>query len=230
MTEFIITGITGSSEIIIEQRSDEWFSSRKGKITSSEIYKIIGEGKTKGNNLSETAKTYLLTKVAEELGGHTDSMSSSGIASLKWGIDLEDTAISFYERIKSTKVDKASFIQYSDYYGGSPDGLVLPDGIIEVKCPYNSTNHFKHGMIKTNEDFKKIAPNYYYQCLSNIICAKSDWCDFISFDPRVHSNYNMFIFRLNRNEEDVKNLLERVEIANEYMQEIRKTLRNINIE
>lgn len=222
MTEILISG---SSDIMIEQRSDEWISSRKGKITSSEIYKIVGEGKTKGSTLSETAKTYLLTKIAEELGGQTDSMSSSGIASLKWGIDLEGTAISYYEKTKSLKVDKASFIQYSDYYGGSPDGLVLPEGIIEVKCPYNSTNHFKHGMIKTNEDFKKIAPNYYYQCLSNIVCTKSNWCDFISFDPRVNKNYTMFIFRLNRNEEDVKNILERVEIAKEYMEEIRKTLK-----
>jgi hypothetical protein len=39
--------------MIIEQRSEEWFEMRKGRITSSEIYKIMGK-----DNFSETAKTY----------------------------------------------------------------------------------------------------------------------------------------------------------------------------
>ena len=43
---------------------------RKGKITSSEIHKIMGG---KGESLSETAKTYLLEKACEFYGGHANS-------------------------------------------------------------------------------------------------------------------------------------------------------------
>ena len=206
--------------MIIEQRSQEWFNIRKGKMTSSEIHKIMGK-----EGLSETAKTYLLEKVSESLGGF--AASATGPA-LGWGTDLESMGSEVYGEKTGYKVDRASFMVVNDYYGGSPDGLVAPDGIIEIKCPYNSANHFKHGLIKTDADFKKIAPSYYYQCISNIICAKAQWCDFISFDPRVDPKYTMFIYRLNRNESEVENMLARVEIATKYLQELKDKIENAN--
>jgi putative phage-type endonuclease len=205
--------------MIIEQRSEEWFKIRKGKITSSEIHKIMGAKDT----MTDTAKTYLLEKVSESLGGYAALVQ--GIA-LDWGTELEDLAIKEYSEKTGTLVEKASFIPVGEYYGGSPDGLIQPDGIIEVKCPYNSSNHFKHGLIKTSEDFKKIATNYYYQCISNMICAEAQWCDFISYDPRVESKYKMFVFRLNRNEEEVENMVKKVEVAAKYMMELREKIQN----
>ena len=205
--------------MIIEQRSEEWFKIRKGKVTSSEIHKIMGAKDT----MTDTAKTYLLEKVSESLGGYAALIQ--GIA-LDWGTELEDLAIKEYSEKTGTLVEKASFIPVGEYYGGSPDGLVQPDGIIEVKCPYNSSNHFKHGLIKTPEDFKKIATNYYYQCISNMICAEAQWCDFISYDPRVESKYKMFVFRLKRDEEEVTNLVKKVEIAAKYMIELKEKIQN----
>lgn len=202
---------------IVEQRSEAWFDLRKGKITSSEIHKIMGK-----DALSETAKTYLLDKVSDTLGGFT--ALATGPA-LDWGTELEDTAIQIYSELRGAQVDKASFIVYNDYYGGSPDGLVGKEGIVEVKCPYNSTNHFKHGLITSDSEFKKAKPDYYYQCISNMICANAQWCDFISFDPRVKLEYSMYIYRLHRNEEDVKAVLERVEAAAQYMKELKERLK-----
>lgn len=195
--------------MLIEQRSPEWFEIRKGRITSSEIHKIMGK-----KDLSETAKTYLLEKVCEVYGGVAEPATGPA---LTWGIELEPVAIGHYEEYNQLKVEKASFIPVGDYYGGSPDGIISPEGIIEVKCPYKSANHFKYGMINSPESFKDIAPNYYYQCISNMICANAKWCDFISFDPRVHSNYRMFVFRLFRNEEEDTVLRERLDIAIQYM-------------
>lgn len=214
------------SEIIVEQRSDAWFEARKGKITSSEIHKIMGT--KKGDDaLTETAKTYLLEKVSELFGGtpHVSHPNGSKPAALEWGTELEDTAIDFYTTKTGILVEKASFIQASEHYGGSPDGLILPEGIIEVKCPFNSANHFKHGLIKNDADFKKVAPIYYYQCLSNIVCANADWCDFISYDPRVEPEYQMFVFRLHKNEEEVQNIHHRLEIAIKYMHELADKIR-----
>lgn len=203
---------------IVEQRSEAWFNIRKGKITSSEIHKIMGK-----DSLSETAKTYLLDKVSETLGGF--AALAAGPA-LEWGTELEETAIEIYSGVRNVAVEKASFIAYNDHYGGSPDGLVAPDGILEVKCPYNSTNHFKHGLIKSDADFKKAKPDYYYQCISNMVCANAQWCDFISFDPRVKPEYSMYVYRLHRNEEEVKTMLERVETAANYMGELKEKLKN----
>ncbi len=205
---------------IIEQRSQEWFKIRKGKITSSEVHKIMGK-----EGFSETAKTYLLEKVSEFYGGAASS--ATGIA-LEWGTNWEPVAIEHYSDITKTQVDKASFIVYNDYYGGSPDGIAPPEGIIEVKCPYTSAKHFKHGMIKTDADFKKIASDYYYQCISNMICANAQWCDFISFDPRVDSEYTMFVYRLNRNEDEVKSMIDRIEQAAKYMEELKELFKKRN--
>lgn len=210
--------------MIIEQRSEEWFKIRKGKITSSEIHKIMG-GKTI-NDLTETAKTYLLEKVSETYGGFAQLAQG---AALEWGTELEPLAIEKYSERFNLQVDKASFIPAGDYFGGSPDGLVQPDGIIEVKCPYNSANHFKHGLIKTPEDFKKIAPNYYYQCISNMICAEARWCDFISFDPRVDPEYEMFVFRLSLDEKEAEYVVEKVKVAANYIKELKEKIENARL-
>jgi hypothetical protein len=136
--------------------------------------------------------------------------------------------VEHYSDTRKTQVDKTSFIQVNENYGGSPDGLVAPDGAIEVKCPYTSVKHFKHGLIRTDADFKKTAPDYYYQCISHMICANAHWCDFISFDPRVKEEYMMFVYRLHRNEDEVKSMLERVDVAVKHMMEVREKLGSTN--
>ena len=199
--------------MLIEQRSEEWFQLRRGKITSSEIHKIMSE-----KGLTETAKTYLLEKVCEHFGGVTEPITGQA---LEWGTELEPVAIEHYEKVTKTVVEKAPFISYDEFYGGSPDGIVKPNGVIEVKCPFKSANHFKHGLIDSPAKFKKVAPNYYYQCISNMICAGATWCDFISFDPRVSSDFQMFIYRLELDKEETKAIKERIKVAVEYMQELR---------
>lgn len=203
---------------VIEQRSEEWFQVRRGKITSSEIHKIMGKA-----DLSDTAKTYLLERASEFFGVVS---TTPGNSATEWGVQWEPTAIAYYSEQKKIQVEAASFLVVSDYYGGSPDGIVRPNGVIEVKCPHNSVNHFKHGLIKSDEEFKKKKPEYYYQCISNMVCANAEWCDFISFDPRVDSEYHMFTYRLHRNESEVKYMMERIEMATEYLKQIKKDIEN----
>ena len=206
--------------MLIEQRSPEWFEIRKGKITSSEIHKIMGKG-----DFNETAKSYLLEKVCELYGGVTEPATGTA---LTWGTELEPVAIQHYEEVKGVKVEKASFIPFDKYYGGSPDGLLTP-GIIEVKCPFKSANHFKHGLIDTPAKFKKVVPNYYYQCISNMICANATWCDFISFDPRVTQEYRMFIYRLELDPEEAEAVKERIKFAVEYMEGLKKEIETVKL-
>lgn len=213
--------------MLIEQRSQAWFEARKGKITSSEIHKIMGSGK-KEETLTEVAKTYLLEKVAEILGGAPILSHPVGSkpAALEWGTELEPAAVEHYAQQSGLEVAKASFMVVNEHYGGSPDGLVAPSGIIEVKCPYSTANHFKYALIKTDADLKKIAPQYYYQCVSNMICANADWCDFISYDPRVHEDYSMFVYRVFKKQEDVDQIFSRLEVAIEYMRQLQETIQN----
>jgi len=211
----------------VEQRSEEWFNLRRGKITSSEIHKIMGEGRSKTDLLSETAKTYILEKVSESFGGY---LAPAVGAALDWGTDLEDMAKQIYEVKSGNKTTKSSFITVNEHYGGSPDAIVEPDGVLEIKCPYGSTNHFKHGLIKTDADFKKTSATYYYQCISHMICTGAKWCDFVSFDPRVEEDYIMFVYRLYRNEEEIENMKERLKVAVTYMEELRARFKSPTVD
>ena len=201
--------------MLIEQRSKEWFDLRKGKITSSEVHKIMGDGKVK--------ETYLLEKISESLGGFATLATG---AAIEWGTELEELAAKVYAEKTGTVVEKASFIVYNDNYGGSPDGIIAPDGIIEIKCPYVSANHFKHGLIKSATDLKKVAPNYYYQCVSNMLCANAQWCDFISYDPRVDECCNMYVFRLNRDEAEIEAVKAKIEAAATLLAELKTKLQS----
>ena len=199
---------------IVEQRSDLWFEMRRCKITSSEIHKIMGG---KEGALTETTKTYLLERAAQYFGGQA---APSNGAALEWGIELEDLALEVYQERTGIVATKCSFIEVNKHYGGSPDALVGTEGTVEIKCPFNSANHFKHGLITSDAEFYKAAPAYYYQCISHMICANAQWCDFISFDPRVQPEYGMFIYRLHRDEAEVENVKAKIEIAVKYMLEI----------
>lgn len=49
---------------MVDQHTPEWLAQRKGRFTASEVHKLMG---IKG--MGKTGETYVLEKVAEELGG-----------------------------------------------------------------------------------------------------------------------------------------------------------------
>lgn len=210
---------------MVEQRTQEWFDQRKGKLTSSEIHKILGKGRNKEEVFGDTAKSYLMSKVSEQLGGFVPPLSNNA---LDWGTEYEPAAVAFYERKYNVEVIDAPFVAYNEFYGGSADGFVGDDGLIEVKCAYVSANHFSYLLIKSKEDFIRIKSEYFWQCVSNMVVCNKSYIDFITFDARVQPEYIMGVYKLERKdcEEEIKFLLERVELAGNYMAELKERLAN----
>lgn len=220
------------SEKVSIQQTEEWYALRKFKFTSSSIYKLLvdprsKEAKEKGE-LSETAKTYIMEKIAEEIGGFLPDASGPAI---NWGNENEDIAAQEYAKATGNTLEAVGFVQHSEFYGGSPDRTVLDKsasafhvGGLEIKCPYNSTNHLWHRLISTEEYFKENHKEYYWQCVSHMIVLDVQWCDFVSFDPRVSSDMSLFIFRVHRNESDVKLLLDKIDKAIQYKELIKYQL------
>jgi putative phage-type endonuclease len=213
-------------EPVVEQRTQEWFDQRRGKLTSSEIHKILGKGRNKEEIFGDTAKSYLMSKVSEQLGGFVPPLSNNA---LDWGTEYEPAAVGFYEKKYNVEVVDAPFVAYNEFYGGSADGFVGDDGLIEVKCPYVSANHFSYLLIKSKEDFIRIKSEYFWQCVSNMVVCQKNYIDFITFDARVQPEYIIGTYRLQRAdcEEEIKFLLERVELAGQYMNELKNRLANI---
>lgn len=186
----------------IEPYSPDWFKLRCGTFTASEIWKLMTEPRNKKDQFSKTAETYILEKVHEKITGQVKNGINN--YATEWGIDNEPLALNWYAKLTKNELhDSYLVFDNTDWFSCTPDRFVNTDGLVEVKCPANGSNHFKHCFITTDEYFKSEHPEYYWQCMAQMAICKRDWVDFVSFDPRVDTNLGMFIYRLKRNEDEI---------------------------
>jgi len=196
------------SEIVAcQQGTDEWFASRLGKITASEFANVLCKGAGRG--------TYMLRLAAERLTGITQSTFSN--SAMEWGTEHEGDAREYYETVGLCEVQQVGFVIFDEWIGGSPDGLVGEDGLLEIKCP-NSSTHI------TNILKDKMPPKYVPQVQGLLWITGREWCDFVSYDPRVTS-YSFFCKRIFRDDEKI-NILS--EAANKFKTELQGIIETIN--
>lgn len=190
----------------VEQGSPEWLAARLGKPSASRFKDIATEPRSKADKesgvLSDTAYSYLCELVAEVVTGEQAQLSGKA---LEWGSEHESGACDLYE-ISHDDVEHVGIIlDDSRKYGASPDGLVGEDGMIEIKCPYNSANHIK--TVLSGEMPKEHMP----QVQGNMMINGRQWCDFISYDPRISGKGRFFVVRVHRDEEYIEKLRTKVE-------------------
>lgn len=137
---------------------------------------------------------------------HTIRSGRSNItkaASLEWGIEHEKAARASYELERGLKVRQVGFvIADNPNYGCSPDGMVLPRGVLEIKCPWNPRNHLTVVINRT------LPQQYRAQVQGQLWVCERDWCDFVSFDPRQKEKQRMVIVRVFRDEAYIARLAE----------------------
>ena len=180
----------------MEQRSTEWFTARLGKVTASRVADVIAKTKT---GYSTSRENYMAQLVCERMTG-TQGESYSN-AAMQWGTDQEPLARAAYEAIKDVLVDEVGFIVHPtiNAAGASPDGLVGDDGLIEIKCP-NTATHIDTLLSD------KVPSKYNTQMQWQMACTGRKWCDFVSFDPRMPEGLQIFIQRVDFDEQYVKML------------------------
>lgn len=174
---------------------NDWIMDRCGKITASEIYKIMGKGRSKDAYFGQLAETYMMSKIAEILTLEPINGGRMNTDAMDWGNAHEsDAAAAFQQKhphlnLQYYGVMNPKFYEYNQYCGGSPDGVFTAatgdNGIIEIKCPYNSTEHVRHLLITDAASLMDIAPEYYWQMVANMLFTETRIGYFISFDPRM---------------------------------------------
>lgn len=207
----------------IYQGTPEWFNDRLFHFTSSELYKLLTKPKSKqdqdAGKPSKTMEEYIFEKLAEDLTGRYDD--SLDTKALRWGETYETDARLAYETVTGNSVDLCGFIEWSKIFGGSPDGLVGDDGIIEIKCPYSTANHVKYLLLENQYELNGLKPEYYTQIQGNLLAAGREWCDFISYDPRcVQAEFALKILRVNRDEEFIKRIKDALDKAERIKEQI----------
>ena len=222
-------GLESAEVITPKQRTVEWYEARRGRFTGSEVWKLMTEPRTKAakdsGELSEKAKTYTNQVLAEVITGITPDISS---ASMQWGIEHEREAKEVYQSYFSEAIEDCDFISDGRYGGGSPDGFIGKDGIAEIKCPYNSGIHLENCAfafgLPSAASFKEQYKEYYYQIQNNLKVTGRKFCRFISFDPRFKGTHRISCVTVERVEDDIKLIHEKVSAASVVMEEIKTRL------
>ena len=170
----------------MEQRTEEWFDARLGCVTASRTADILAKTKS---GYSASRDNYMAELLCERLTGASQVGFSS--AAMQWGTETEPQARMAYEILTGHSVEETGFVLHPqiEHFGASPDGLIGEDGLIEIKCPNTNTH------INTLLD-EKIPQKYLVQMHVQMICTERDWCDFVSFDPRLPVNMQMLVKRV----------------------------------
>lgn len=199
----------------MDQRTDDWFAARLGKVTASRVADVVAKTKT---GVSASRGNYMAQLIVERLTGKpVESFSSSA---MQWGTDTEPLARAAYEMATDMMVEEIGFVEHESIpmCGASPDGLVGDDGLIEIKCP-NTATHIETLINNTIDN------RYVLQMQWQMACTDRKWCDFVSFDPRMPEALQMKIIRVNFNEMLVTDLENQVE---QFLNEVQEKLEILN--
>lgn len=197
------------------QGSEEWFSARCGKVTASRIADVMATIKS---GEAASRRNYRMQLVVERLTGQPAESYTNG--AMQRGIELEPEARRAYEFMADVSVAKVGFINHPTIpmSGASPDGLVGEDGLVEIKCP-NTATHIDYMMAGAPPT------NYLLQMQWQMECTGRKWCDFVSYDPRLPIDLQLFIVRVDR---DVS-LIEKIKAeVVKFLDEVSATVDTLN--
>jgi len=178
---------------MIEQGTVEWHLQRLGKVTASRVLDVLSKGKS---GESASRKNYRTELLVQRLTGQPGESFTN--TAMEWGTATEPLARIAYEAEMGVFVDQVAFIDHPSIaqFGCSPDGLVA-EGLIEIKCG-NTATHIDW-MLDGKPPTKHIPQ---MQC--QMAVTGRQWCDFVSFDPRLPDDLHLFVVRLERDQEYIE--------------------------
>ena len=184
---------------MMEQRTDDWFAARLGKVTASRVADVIAKTKT---GYGAGRANYAADLVVERLTGQKASSFTN--AAMEWGTEQEPQAKAAYAAKTGILVEDVGFIDHPTVAmsGASPDGFA-EDGLVEIKCP-NTATHLEY--IFDGKPPQK----YITQMQWQMACAGKPWCDFVSYDPRLPERLQLLVVRVPRDDDYIKMLEQEV--------------------
>lgn len=180
----------------MEQGSAEWIAAKCGWVGASRVADIIAKTKS---GWGASRANYMAQLVAERLTGVP--LETFASEAMKRGIETEAEARAAYQFETTTLVEKVGFIPHPTVRmsGASPDGLIGSDGLVEIKCP-NVATHVDTLLGQS------VPGRYVTQMQWQMACTGRAWCDFASYDPRLPEAMRLFVKRVPRNDETIKEL------------------------
>ena len=153
----------------MEQRTQEWFEARKGRITASSVGAILGHA-------PYATRDDVMRRMVREYHGAPEEFE--GNIATEYGTRNEAGALTEYVMETGNEVEQIGFVTREDWAGCSPDGLIGENGGLEIKCPF--------GLRKDEAPaFKtlKEQPHYYDQIQFSLWVTGRKWWDFYQWSP-----------------------------------------------
>jgi len=179
------------------QRSEQWFRQRRGKLTASNLGQAVGltpwgspqalaAQLRKDVEPAEDADKPMEPKEPQE--PKEPNVLKRKNPALAWGTNKEPNGVLEYVSATGTHVEPTGFWAHADldWLGGSPDGLLGTDGLLEIKCPYS------------RKVYPELPPYYYLQINALMEITGREWCDLFVWTPdalkcwRVRANPHAF--------------------------------------
>lgn len=159
----------------MEQRSEEWFAARIGKITASSVAAILGIDKNRD-------REDVMRDMVREHHGYPREFQ--GNIATQWGVTHEAEAIADFQWTMGIDVVSTGFWVHpvETWLGASPDGLIGDDEILEVKCPFGIRNDAEP-VFKTVRD----QPHYEAQMQIQMFVTGRKFCSFWQWTAHGYS-------------------------------------------
>ena len=198
----------------IEQGTPEWFAVRAGIPTASMYATVMASGK--GGAASKTRRTYMLKLAGERLTG--EPMDNYSNHHMERGHEHEPLARDAYALLMDVEPEQVGFIRTGDT-GASPDSLVGDNGLVEIK---SKLAHLHLDVLDRDE----VPCEHTVQVQGQIWVAEREWCDFVSYCPRLE----LFVKRVYRDEEKIQEIATAVDKFNYELNEFVARFQTVNVE
>lgn len=146
--------------LLMEQGTDEWFAARFGRITASHA-----AGCLRRSNLSNGKRGEGPLGAFRAIMAITQRQANDRML---YGMKHEQEARESYWLWSGQPViEPGGFWVHRehDWLGASPDGIVLPDGCLQIKCP-------------EKEPPQSVCEAHEIQCRIEMACTEAAWCDY----------------------------------------------------
>ncbi len=148
-----------TSETQMQQRTQEWYEARWGRITASNVGAILGVDPYR------TREDIMRMMIREAKGAPSEFITNPAI---EYGTYNERNALwDLKLKIEEDCFKPCGFFPYEEWLGASPDGLLYGEKILEIKCPYSQKD-------ENPPRFKSLdaQPHYYAQVQIQMLCTR----------------------------------------------------------
>lgn len=183
-----------------EQGTPDWVACRLGIPTASRFKDVLAKGEGK------TRKRYMLDLLGERLTG--EPMETYSNAHMERGQLMEAEARDLYAFMTNADLERVGFLR-NGLKGCSPDSLIGENGMLEIKTKLAA---LQIECLLAD----KLPSDHVAQVQGALWVAEREWLDFVSYWPKLP----LFIKRVHRDEDYIKNLAAEVARFNSEMLEL----------